>query len=358
MRFQQFLVGCTAFLALVACKRGNPTKPPIPHLGAIQPAHQYFHIDPNVKNILKGEKGSLFTIEAGVFALGADYQPGEKIAVEIVEVTQPLEFAALPVSLEFNDRGNETLFESAGMFYVGASYREKPLTLKVDKKIQVKFRTNVRGKKFFVYNYDAAKGWQRHGHNQEKMLEPTLLAQTANSEPRDSQPIEYTEIRRAPRKAPARPVAVPVAAPAIAVPARAAKAVRELYRVYEIDSLSWWNFDYPMPNLTCLKGTLVGATSDRASVTVFSKKPLGAYTLYLPKDFRISFYRDAKARLFAIDEKGNIGRTGAFETPDTEGHHKRKDLPCEDLGAVKLAPVPEAVANDPKKMREYLGKGG
>lgn len=356
MRTSRVIVGFTAFLALVACKRGNPTKPPIPHLGAIQPAHQYFHIDPNVKNILKGEKGSLFTIEPGVFALGEDYKAGDKIEIEIVEVTQPLEFAALPVSLEFNDGGNETLFESAGMFYVGASYGGKPLTLKADQKIQVKFRTNVRGKKFFVYNYDAAKGWQRHGHNQEKMLEPTLIAQQADSEPSDNQPIEYTDIRRAPRRAPARPAAKPaVAAPAM--PAPAAKAVRELYRIYDIDRLAWWNFDYPMPNLTCLKGTLVGATGDQASVTVFSKKPLGAYTLYLPKDFRISFYRDTKARLFAIDEKGNIGRTGLFETPDTEGHHKRKDLPCEDLGKVNLAPVPAAVANDPKKMREYLGKG-
>jgi len=114
--------------------------------GAIQPAHQYFHIDPQVKNILKGEKGSLFTIEPDVFALGSEYKPGDKIEIEIVEVTQPLEFAALPVSLEFNDRGNETLFESAGMFYVGASYREKPLALKADKKIQVKFRTDVRAK--------------------------------------------------------------------------------------------------------------------------------------------------------------------------------------------------------------------
>ncbi|MBN8223113.1 MAG: hypothetical protein J0L53_19530 [Spirochaetes bacterium] len=351
MRNSRVIVGFTAFLALVACKRGNPTKPPIPHLGAIQPAHQYFHIDPNVKNILKGEKGSLFTIEPGVFALGEDYKAGDKIEIEIVEVTQPLEFAALPVSLEFNDGGNETLFESAGMFYVGASYGGKPLTLKADQKIQVKFRTNVRGKKFFVYNYDAAKGWQRHGHNQEKMLEPTLIAQAANSEARDSQPVEISGRRRGPRKA------VPPAKYAVAAPAVAAPAVRELYRIYDIDRLAWWNFDYPQPNLTCLKGTLVGATGDQASVTVFSKKPLGAYTLYLPKDFRISFYRDTKARLFAIDEKGNIGRTGLFETPDTEGHHKRKDLPCEDLGKVNLAPVPAAVANDPKKMREYLGKG-
>jgi len=325
--------------------------------GAIQPAHQYFHIDPQVKNILKGEKGSLFTIEPDVFAVGSEYKPGDKIEIEIVEVTQPLEFAALPVSLEFNDRGNETLFESAGMFYVGASYREKPLALKADKKIQVKFRTDVRGKRFFVYNYDAAKGWQRHGHNQEKMLESTVITQAAPArENGDSAGAKaYRRGGKRPAKAPAKPAVAAPASPA--VPAKAAKAVRELYRIYDIDRLAWWNFDYPQPNLTCLKGTLVGATDDAASVTVFSKKPLGAYTLYLPKDFRISFYRDTKARLFAIDEKGNIGRTGLFETPDTEGHHKRKDLPCEDLGKVNLAPVPEAIANDPKKMREFLGKG-
>lgn len=329
---------------LYACKGGNPPARRTPHLGAIQPAHQYFHIDPQVKNMLRGEKGSVFTIEPGVFALSADYQPGEKIEVEIVEVTEPLEFAALPVSLEFNDRGNETLFESAGMFYVGANYRQKPLALAADKKIQVKFRTNVRGKKFFVYNYDAQKGWQRHGHNQEKMLEPMLISQKGKSKP------VYSDTEA--------PVAFSVpASPARPLPVVAAKAVRELYRVYEIDRLSWWNFDYPQPNLTCLKGMLVGATGDQASVTVFSKKPLGAYTLYLEKEFRISFYRDTKARLFAIDEKGNIGRTGLFETPDTEGHHKRKDLPCEDLGKINLAAVPEAIAKDPKKMREFLGKG-
>ena len=337
---------CLAVLG--ACKGVNPPARRTPHLRAIQPAHQYFHINPQVKNILRGEKGSVFTVEPGVFALSADYQPGEKIEIEIVEVTEPLEFAALPVSLEFNDRGNETLFESAGMFYVGASYRQKPLSLAADKKIQVKFRTNVRGKKFFVYNYDAEKGWQRHGHNQEKMLEPTVISQAAGT---DSE--AYSSGYRTGRKGmkPAAP------ARAVAVPAVAAKAVRELYRVYEIDRLSWWNFDYPQPNLTCLKGTLVGAAGDQASVTVFSKKPLGAYTLYLEKEFRISFYRDTKARLFAIDEKGNIGRTGLFETPDTEGHHKRKDLPCEDLGKINLAAVPEAIAKDPKKMREFLGKG-
>ena len=336
------MCGLTAFLVILACKGVNPPARRIPHLGTIQPAHQYFHIDPQVKNILRGEKGSIFTIEPGVFALATDYQPGEKIEVEIVEVTEPLEFAALPVSLEFNDRGNETLFESAGMFYVGANYRQKPLSLAADKKIQVKFRTDVRGKKFFVYNYDTQKGWQRHGHNQEKMLEPMLISQKGKKAAR---PVSGDGRKSA------------IAAPARPLPATAAKAVRELYRIYDIDRLAWWNFDYPQPNLTCLKGTFVGATGDAASVTVFSKKPLGAYTLYLEKEFRISFYRDTKARLFAIDEKGNIGRTGLFETPDTEGHHKRKDLPCEDLGAVNLAPVPAAVANDPKKMREYLGKG-
>jgi len=348
MNISRTIVGFTALTALLACKRGNPTAH-IPHLAAIQPAHQYFHIDPNVRNIIKGERGSVFTIQPGVFALGADFKPGDKIEIEIVEVTKPLEFAALPVSLEFNHGGKETLFESAGMFYVGASYREKPLALTPGKKIHVKFRTNVRGDKFFVNSHDAAKGWQRHGHNQERMLEPTLIAQA-------KKPMTNGRLRPAPA-APASPT-VGKTGRSEDRSLKEEKAITELYRVYEIDSLTWWNFDYPQPSLTCLKGTLVGAEGDRASVTVFSKKPLGAYTLYLGKEFRISFYRNANARLFAIDEKGNIGRTGLFETPDFKGHHKDMNRPCEDIGKVKLAPVPEAIVNDPKKMQEYLGKGG
>lgn len=350
-----------------ACSPKATSRKEMPHLAKLRPANQYFRINPAEKNILRAEKGSVFSIEADSFVLPKTYTPGERIEVLLIEATKSLEFAALPVSLEFRHRDRDTLFESAGMFFVGAKYAGEELSLKPGTKIKVRFRTDVSGDKFFVYNYDAQKGWQKHGHNQEVMLPPVLIAQTKRSKSEeyseDSEPTavpayEAPAGTRA-RKRPAAP-----AAPAIAAPAVSSKKARrsdrvksELYRVYEIDQLSWWNFDYPKPSLTCLKGTLAGSASEYASVTVFSKSELGAYTLYEPNEFRISFYRNTRARLFAIDERGNIARTATFETPDTKGHHKRTDLPCFDLGTLKMEPVPDAIANDAAKLRSYLLKG-
>lgn len=342
---------CSA--AYFGCK-GKPSSPvEIPHLSKLRPANQYFHINPAEKNILKTEKGSVFTIAPDSFLLPADYQAGDKIEIHLIEATKSLDFAALPVSLEFRRNGRDTLFESAGMFYVAASYKQQPLQLQKGKKIKVKFRTNVKGDKFFVYNYERDKGWQKHGHNQEVMLPPNLIVQSADSEAKDSQPIVVSENYKGKkgRMAPARP--------AVAAPASPASPLRaELYRFYEIDQLTWWNFDYPKPNLTCLKGTITGSGSEYFSVTVISKSEVGAYTLYVPKNFKISFYRNTKARVFAIDEKGNIARTPFFETSDEIGHHKLPMSKCEDVGPLKMEKVPEEVEKNSDKLRDYLQKAG
>lgn len=342
---------CSA--AYFGCKGKASTPAEMPHLSKIRPANQYFHINPAEKNILKAEKGSLFTIAPDSFVLPADYQTGDKIEIHLIEATKSLDFAALPVSLEFQRNGRDTLFESAGMFYVAASYKQQPLQLRKEKKIKVKFRTNVKGDKFFVYNYDRDKGWLKHGHNQEVLLPPNLVAQAAMSEEaKESQPtvLGDTSIRVKGRKAPAKP-----AAPAIAMPGRVRA---ELYRVYEIDQLTWWNFDYPKPNLTCLKGTITGSASEYFSVTVISKSELGAYTLSVPKNFKISFYRNTKAHVFVIDEKGNIARTPFFETSDAIGHHKLPKSKCEDVGPLKMEKVPEELEKNSDKLRDYLQKAG
>jgi hypothetical protein len=349
--------------ALAACSGKAPAKKEMPHLAKLRPANQYFRINPAEKNILRAEKGSQFTIEADSFVLPKQFNNQDRIEVLLIEATKSLEFAALPVSLEFRDKERDTLFESAGMFFVGAQYDGAPLKLMPGKKIKVKFRTDVSGDKFFVYNYDAQKGWQKHGHNQEVMLPPVLMAQAKRTrrEKYDgdseaaAEPMSEAPAGRRARKRPAAPAAPAVGAPSV----RSFKAARvrsELYRVYEIDDLTWWNFDYPKPSLTCLKGTLSGSASEYASVTVFSKTELGAYTLYEPNAFRISFYRNTRARLFAIDSDGNIARTATFETPDTKGHHKRSDMPCFDLGTLKMQKVPDAIAGDAVKLRSYLTK--
>jgi len=349
----------------IACSHKAPTLDEMPHLAKLRPANQYFRINPGEKNILRAEKGSLFTIAPDSFALPKHFRSGNLIEIHIIEATKSLEFAPLPVSLEFQNGGQSTLFESAGMFFVAAKYEGEDLSLKPGKKIRVKFRTDVSGDKFFVYNHDAEKGWQKHGHNHEVMLPPVLIAQQRATTPRYSDdeseaadtPVAEGRSGKRPRKRPAAPAAPAIAAPSMPLASFGNKAIRELYRVYEIDRLTWWNFDYPKPNLTCLKGTLTGMASEYAAVTVFSKSELGAYTLFEPKEFRISFYRKTRARLFAIDEKGNIARTATFDTPKANGHHKNFDMPCFDLGEIKMEKVPDAVANDAGKLRSYLQRG-
>lgn len=169
--------------ALAACSGKAPTKKEMPHLAKLRPANEYFRINPAEKNILRAEKGSQFTIEADSFVLPKQFNNQDRIEVLLIEATKSLEFAALPVSLEFRDKERDTLFESAGMFFVGAQYDGAPLKLMPGKKIKVKFRTDVSGDKFFVYNYDAQKGWQKHGHNQEVMLPPVLMAQKKAASP-------------------------------------------------------------------------------------------------------------------------------------------------------------------------------
>lgn len=324
-----------------------------PLLARLAPANQLFRIDPGQKNILRAEKGSYFTIESDSFTLPDGFGPGEKIDIHIVEVTRSLEFGAVPVSLEFNHKGKDTLFESAGMFFINATYKDAPLMLKKDKKIEVKFRTKIQGSEFYVYAHDAAKGWVRHGHNREIHDFPGLIAQAAGTEARDSQPIVVGGDERAPRGR-RRPISP--AKPAVAAPAAAAQGA--LYRVYKIDRLTWWNFDYPKPNLTCLKGKITGSDSEYYSVTVFSKSELGAYTLSLEKDFRISFYRNTIARVVVIDEKGNVAKTPFFETSDEIGHHKLPDSKCEDVGPLKIEKIPEEISKDDAKLRKYFQKAG
>ena len=325
MKFSLFCMIASSLAGILFCSKSK-NKPDFPLLDKLKPANQYFHVNPLEKNLLRAEKGSFFTIEPDSFALPEGYQRGEMIEIHLIEVTKSIEFSALPISLEIEHKGTPTLFESAGMFFINATYKNKPLALRPGKKIEVKFRTDIQGEEFYVYNHDAEKGWQRHGHNQEIWL----IA--------------------APRKAvPPRPFYVK---PAVA------KAARALYRVYKIDRLTWWNFDYPKPDLTCLKGKVSGSDSQSYSVTVFSKSELGAYTLQLPKDFKISFYRNTTARIFVIDEKGNVARTSFFETSDEIGHHKLPDSKCEDVGPLKMETIPPEVLNDEVKLKKYFQKAG
>src|SRR5688572_27917834 len=93
-----------------ACGKG-PKPTAFPLLQKLAPANQLFKIDPRQKNIVRAEKGSLFTIEADSFVLPESYRAPEKIELHLIEVTRSLEIAALPVSLEFNRNGRDTLFE-------------------------------------------------------------------------------------------------------------------------------------------------------------------------------------------------------------------------------------------------------
>lgn len=120
--------------ALAACSGKAPTKKEMPHLAKLRPANEYFRINPAEKNILRAEKGSQFTIEADSFVLPKQFNNQDRIEVLLIEATKSLEFAALPVSLEFRDKERDTLFESAGMFFVGAQYDGAPLKLRPGKK--------------------------------------------------------------------------------------------------------------------------------------------------------------------------------------------------------------------------------
>jgi hypothetical protein len=381
MKTKMHIVLAIGVLALLSC--GKAKKKDFPHLSKLMPASQYFHIDPAHKSIIRSEKGSTYTIQPDSFVLPNDFVKTEKIEIHLIEATRSLEFAALPVSLEFSKEGRDTLFESAGMFFIDATYHGKAVPLAKGKKIKVKFRTDVSGDKFYVYHYDAAKGWQKHGHNHE-LREPVLLAQAMSPasgvsvQPRsDGQPgVEFVRGTRTPtavfgglkdtlitQTAGTEPLDSRVMT-AEGVPSRPNKptrrdkAVASLYRIYSIDKLNWWNFDYPKPSLTCLKGTITGSDAKFYSVTVFSKTAMGAYTLYLPKDFKISFYRNTIARVFVIDEQGNIAKTAYFETPDRKGHHKLPGSICEDVGPLVLKPLPAGMESDPDKLRNYLQKAG
>ena len=355
---------------LVVCGKKRAGQGGFPLLSKLAPANQYFRIDPAQKNILRADKGSFFTIEADSLILPAPYKPGEKVEIHIIEATRSLEFAAVPVSLEYTNAGKETLFESAGMFYIAANYANEPLRLKPGKTIHVRFRTKISGDKFWVYYYDQQKGWVKQGHNRE-VTEPVLIAQSAPAgadentyaQPRkDGQPgVEIRRSRRdrrAPGTKPASPQVISVGAEDSPVKRdpKVAKIKSALYREYEIDSLSWWNFDYPQPTLTCLKGSITGSDAKHFAVTVFSKSELGAYTLYLGKDFKTSFYKNTYARVFVIDENGNVAKTAFFDTPNKTGHHKMADARCTDVGPLKMEKLPDDVVNDADKLQKYLRK--
>ena len=128
---------------------------------------QNFEMSAVSKGRFKGKKGTLIKIAENSFLNKEGKLYKGKVKVQLKEATNSLEIAASGIPMTYTtENGEETLFESAGMFYLNAKDKKgNQLSLAKGKNVEIQFPNRVTGKRFKVYFFDGKK-WVYHGKNQ------------------------------------------------------------------------------------------------------------------------------------------------------------------------------------------------
>lgn len=309
-------------------------------LARMRPTESRFMILAEKKSNVTAKEGSRFYIPKDAFVYPDGSRVRGVVEFHVKEVITDIDFALSKVPLITTDEyGNEVYFQSAGMFNVGASAKGKDLKLAPGKQIGVHFPNVVPGDEFFVYKMDASGKWQKHGHNQE------LIAQSGPTGGR--QPIMN----------------------------EGGIGVRE----YNIDGLTWWNFDQPYPDTACLKGKIGDPEkvfTPPYQVTSIGMNYKGSFSLnYSDLDFKIVAHTNKRAKVMITDAKGNIGISDVIKIGKRRGHFKYKEGEkvkeisretrrptgrkyknyCYQIGTIDVKKVPKDIIKNKEAFSDYLG---
>ncbi len=366
------------------------------------PTIQSFQIIPGKKQTITGERGTRITVPPDAFAASGP------VELKLVEVTDTFDALAVNQSLEFEQNGQPALFESAGMFNLRAYDGNKPLQLRPGARLGVQFPNRRPGDKFNVYTVKDGK-WKHHGHNQEVPACKNPLkgrVVTADDKALPGVNIKVNDVSVAITDTKGNYDFCPSAGlmyikftkvgfkqaecdfqrrDSISIDAKMATedssslssiSIGDVWtvgvcvsmadrksgglgtigtRLYQIDSLSWWNFDYPRNDLMCIDGFARDTEGKFASVTVLALDDIAMYRQPAYEGhFRISFMQKTRVRvLVTAGEKAGISKT--FTTWQKAGHHKVVSSDCMQVGAIKLKRVPEKFKKSKKALYAYLG---
>lgn len=282
---------------------------------SLQPETSVIEFEPALSNTITAGRGTMLTIPVNAFVDERGRTVATRVRVRITEVIDPLDFVGAGVDLTFtNDLGNLEFFKSAGMFRIDAeSASGARLQLASGTKVRVEFPNIQPGDDFWVYRHNKDKKWKLHGHNQSFGNEGGFRIGT---------------------------------------------------RVYQIDALNtWYNFDKPLPEATCAKG----------SVKRKDGKPLSAFMVYSigitykgsfsrhvsgQSTFKVNVHKSSDARFLVFDNTGAVGITAAVRTTDKTGFDQNEEGAknfCQNIGTIEIAPIPADILSHRTKLANFLG---
>jgi hypothetical protein len=324
-----FILSAFILLSVSCSKRVDEVKLH-PILKKFQPEEQLFRIDPRKENILTGDKGTRLVIPPGAFDLDYDdLGKNIKINIRLTEYITSFDLSTSGISMTYFNKENdeEELFESAGMFHIAADYKNEELKLLEKKKIKVQFPNIVPGEKFNVYKINKSGQWEYNGHNQES--ESTKM----------SSGIFYA-LREG----------------------RTSNTVYLSVRIYHIDELTYWNFDYPRKDSAWIKGEIGVEIEDKSKLNYqffiigISKK--GYWTKWSQKkDFSACYYQNTDVKILIITSDGQIGISEKFNTGERYGHFKNPEGPhnyAKKIKPIKVKKIKKKLLKNRKAFLKYL----
>jgi hypothetical protein len=280
-------------------------------LSTFSPPKTVKAIDPAVKNSVTGKKGIRLNIPADAFDLPRSFKKGDTVNIELVEVIDSFDYLVSGIGLNYVDyNGQQTLFESGGMYNVRASYKDKSIELKEGKKIEVQMPSLVKGEEFGMYRLDEDGRWEYNGHNQDA-------------------PSSGTRFREG------RIVVAQFVKTEVGV------------RIYEIDKLTWWNLDYPDKDTITIEGLIVnGDENAEYQIFVFGVEVRSVYSIVSKgKKISIRSLKKYNVRILVIGKDKKCGKSEVFKTSQ-EKTMKIKDIEIKELE--------KSILENQQKFEDYL----
>jgi len=340
----------SALILIIALSSQKTEAPPYSKfLLRLAPKAKKAYLDPAKSGRVYGNRGTRLLVPANAFVLPAGYKKGGLVTVKLVEIMDRADFALAGVPLTYNNNGRPSLFESAGMFKVSAAYKKQQLKLKKGKKIKVLFPNIVPGKKYRAY-YRDGNTWKERGTAKE--YKPQLVSQRFRTRKRDirSSSKGDADLRTYNRT---RGGGDESSGPRLRRrPGKQYSGVR----MYGINNLGWWNFDYPREDLVLIKGTLArikGLKDTTVQVVCIGLSVRNMNSVHTKEgSFVIMTLRKHRVKLFVIDAQGNIGKSQTIYTAKAK---KENNLWKLKVKALQLKKPPAYVLKSNWGFKKYLG---
>jgi len=132
-------------------------KPPIPGL---DPAYTNFHLDAGAGGDIKLESGTILSIPADAFVDKDNKAITGLVDIKYREFHNAGDVYLSGITMNFNDKGRNWNFQTAGMFDIRASQNNQEIFIRSDKNITVKMASFDKGGDYQFYRLDEKdKGW-------------------------------------------------------------------------------------------------------------------------------------------------------------------------------------------------------